>query len=38
MNDLAPEDRPREKMSRGGAHALGDNELLAVLIGHAGVE
>jgi len=34
MNDLAPEDRPREKMSRGGAHALGDNELLAVLIGH----
>jgi DNA repair protein RadC len=34
MIDLAPEDRPREKMERAGAGALGDNELLAVLIGH----
>jgi DNA repair protein RadC len=34
MNDLAPEDRPREKMERAGAGSLGDNELLAVLIGH----
>ena len=31
---LAPQDRPREKLERTGAHALGDNELLAVLIGH----
>jgi DNA repair protein RadC len=34
MNDLAPEDRPREKMERAGAGSLGDNELLAMLIGH----
>jgi DNA repair protein RadC len=34
MHDLAPQDRPREKMERAGAGALGDNELLAVLIGH----
>jgi len=34
MNDLAPEDRPREKMERAGAGALGDNELVALLIGH----
>jgi len=34
MNDLAPQDRPREKMARAGIGALGDNELLAVLIGH----
>ncbi len=27
-------DRPREKLQRNGASALGDNELLAVLIGH----
>ena len=27
-------DRPREKLARGGVTALGDNELLAVLIGH----
>jgi len=31
---LAPQDRPREKLERLGAHALGDNELVAVLIGH----
>ena len=34
MKDLAPHDRPREKLERAGADALGDNELLAVLIGH----
>ena len=34
MIDLAPRDRPREKLERSGVGALGDNELLAVLIGH----
>jgi DNA repair protein RadC len=34
MRDLAPRDRPREKLDRTGVTALGDNELLAVLIGH----
>jgi DNA repair protein RadC len=34
MIDLAPHDRPREKLERSGAGALGDNELLAILIGH----
>ena len=34
MRDLAPRDRPREKLDRSGVTALGDNELLAVLIGH----
>lgn len=34
MHALAPQDRPREKLERSGAGALGDNELLAVLIGH----
>jgi DNA repair protein RadC len=34
MNDLVPTDRPREKLARSGAGALGDNELLAVVIGH----
>ena len=34
MNDLAPSDRPREKLSERGPAALGSNELLAVLIGH----
>jgi DNA repair protein RadC len=29
-----PHDRPREKLERDGPQALGDNELLAVLIGH----
>jgi DNA repair protein RadC len=39
MNDTAPvrsargEDRPREKLGRLGAPALGDNELLAIVIG-----
>jgi DNA repair protein RadC len=34
MNGLAPEDRPREKLADRGKGALGDNELLAVLLGH----
>lgn len=34
MKGLAPEDRPREKLADRGKAALGDNELLAVLIGH----
>lgn len=33
MKGIAPHDRPREKMARVGAAALGDNELVAVLIG-----
>jgi DNA repair protein RadC len=34
MRDLAPRDRPREKLDRSGVTALGDNELLAILVGH----
>lgn len=34
MRSLAPQDRPREKLDRLGAQALGDNELLAVILGH----
>jgi DNA repair protein RadC len=33
MKDLAPHDRPREKLERLGAAALGDNELLALILG-----
>jgi DNA repair protein RadC len=33
MKDVAPHDRPREKLARLGASGLGDNELIAVLIG-----
>ena len=33
MKHLAPHDRPREKLERLGAAALGDNELLAVILG-----
>jgi DNA repair protein RadC len=33
MKDVAPHDRPREKLGRLGAQGLGDNELLAVVIG-----
>ena len=36
MKDLAPDDRPREKLLRNGAGALGDNELVALVVG-AGV-
>ncbi len=31
---LAPHDRPREKLERSGVGALGDNELLALVLGH----
>jgi DNA repair protein RadC len=34
MRDLGPRDGPREKLDRSGVGALGDNELLAVVIGH----
>jgi DNA repair protein RadC len=30
----APQDRPREKLARSGVTALGDNELVAVVLGH----
>jgi DNA repair protein RadC len=33
MMTVAPHDRPREKLQRAGAAALGDNELLAIVIG-----
>ena len=33
MKDLAPGDRPREKLLRNGVAALGDNELLALVLG-----
>src|SRR5690242_10026506 len=33
MKAVAPHDRPREKLERLGAAALGDNELLALVIG-----
>ena len=34
MKSLSPADRPREKLQRAGVLSLGDNELVAVLIGH----
>jgi DNA repair protein RadC len=34
MKTLAPHDRPREKLDRVGPAALGDNELVAIVIGH----
>jgi DNA repair protein RadC len=34
MRSVAPHDRPREKLERVGAGGLGDNELLAIVIGH----
>jgi DNA repair protein RadC len=33
MKDLSPDDRPREKLQRHGAAALGDNELVALVLG-----
>lgn len=33
MKELAPNDRPREKLLQHGAQALGDNELVALVIG-----
>ena len=34
MKTVAPHDRPREKLQRLGSGALGDNELLAIVLGH----
>jgi DNA repair protein RadC len=34
MKDLSPDDRPREKLLCHGASALGDNELIALVIGN----
>ena len=34
MKDLFPDDRPREKLQRHGAAALGDNELIALVLGN----
>ena len=34
MNLLAPHDRPSEKLERLGPSGLGDNELLAIIVGH----
>lgn len=34
MKELAPADRPREKLVRHGAAALGDNELVAIVVGN----
>src|SRR3954462_11943640 len=34
MKDLLPDDRPREKLRHRGAGALGDNELVALVLGH----
>jgi DNA repair protein RadC len=34
MKAVAPHDRPREKLHRLGAAALGDNELVAIVLGH----
>ncbi|HEY7441134.1 MAG TPA: DNA repair protein RadC [Vicinamibacterales bacterium] len=34
MKELAPHDRPREKLVRLGVSGLGDNELLAVVLGN----
>jgi len=33
MKELSPDDRPREKLLRSGAAALGDNELVALIVG-----
>jgi DNA repair protein RadC len=37
MKTVATNDRPREKLERLGAGALGDNELLAIVLGHGRV-
>ena len=34
MKDLLPDDRPREKLRHHGVSALGDNELVALIIGN----
>ena len=33
MKEVAPHDRPREKLERLGPSALGDNELVALVLG-----
>src|SRR5262245_58374779 len=33
MKELSPDDRPREKLLRHGVSALGDNELVALVLG-----
>ena len=33
MKDVAPHDRPREKLARLGVSGLGDNELIALVVG-----
>jgi DNA repair protein RadC len=33
VKELAPHDRPREKLARAGVAALGDNELVALVVG-----
>lgn len=38
MKGLAPNDRPREKLQRHGVAALGDNELLALVLGSGGAQ
>jgi DNA repair protein RadC len=38
MKTVAPHDRPREKLRRLGAAALGDNELVAIIIGVGGAK
>ena len=34
MKSLAPHDRPREKLDQLGSSVLGDNEFLAIILGH----
>ena len=34
MKTVAAHDRPREKLQRLGSSALGDNELMAIVLGH----
>ena len=34
LQNLSPQDRPREKLEAHGVAALGDNELLALILGH----
>ncbi len=36
MTSFSPHDRPREKLDRFGASVLGDNELIAAILGHGG--
>ncbi len=38
MKDVAPHDRPREKLERLGPAALGDNEVLALVLGNGSRE